>query len=441
MKKIISIVTILAVLLLSIFSINAYADTLDTIEITTDKATVHPGEDITINIDFGQDMGSYTADIAYDNNLLEFVSAEGGTENDNGTRIRVYFFDSSGGSNPRKTMSVTFKAKDEIITSNPTQLSVTFEGLANPDASVNYDDIAIPVTKDIIVEPVYTDYDFSLNYAGDIKVNEEKDMTLTLSSSMGKNYEHTRIITEVTTPEDGTVKLLATDNQDLEHDIIQSGWGDVAGDSIGGKDVKKEVNMRGTFSKAGKYTITFKLIDRDDSDNVITFKTFSLDVKEETTTTKNSASVNAKDSQKPTQNNRASTGSTTKRTSESAKRTTTKRQTTTQKQTTTKKPTTTRKPTTTKKSGLSKSDVEWVQSQANAYIKSKGISVDSSVQSFSYRTSSHNYTSKNDLLNTIKETIDFEYSECMSSGWNKVSMYVSISSDGNGDYWLIVKYG
>ena len=159
--------------------------------------------------------------------------------------------------------------------------------------------------------------------------------------------------------------------------------------------------------------------------------------KEETTTAKNSASVNAKNPQ----NNRTSTGSTTKRTSESAKQTTTKRQTTTQKQTTTKKPTTTRKPTTTKKNGLSKSDVEWVQSQAHAYIKSKGISVDSSVQSFSYRTSPHNYTSKNDLLNTIKETIDFEYSECMSSGWNKVSMYVSISSDGNGDYWLIVKYG
>lgn len=158
--------------------------------------------------------------------------------------------------------------------------------------------------------------------------------------------------------------------------------------------------------------------------------------KEETTTTKNSASNSSKNS-KTTHGN---TSTTTKKSS-SAKETTTKRQTTTQKQTTTKKPTTTQKPTTTKRSGLSKSDVEWVQSQAHTYIKSKGISVDSSVQSFSYRTSSHNYTSKNDLLNTIKETIDFEYSKCMSSGWNKVSMYVSISSDGNGDYWLIVKYG
>lgn len=160
---------------------------------------------------------------------------------------------------------------------------------------------------------------------------------------------------------------------------------------------------------------------------------------EETATTQQKATQsNDSNTQKATKSNAATT---TTQKSASAKETTTKRQTTTQKQTTTKKPTTTRKPTTTKKSGLSKSDVEWVQSQAHAYIKSKGISVDSSVQSFSYRTSSHNYTSKNDLLNTIKETIDFEYSECISSGWNKVSMYVSISSDGNGDYWLIVKYG
>lgn len=162
------------------------------------------------------------------------------------------------------------------------------------------------------------------------------------------------------------------------------------------------------------------------------------DNKGTTTTQQKATQNNDSDTQKATKNNKTIT--TTKK-SASAKETTTKRQTTTQKQTTTNKPTTTQKPTTTKKSSLSKSDVEWVQSQAHAYIRSKGISVDSSVQSFSYRTSSHNYTSKNDLLNTIKETIDFEYSECMSSGWNKVSMYVSISSDGNGDYWLIVKYG
>lgn len=170
----------------------------------------------------------------------------------------------------------------------------------------------------------------------------------------------------------------------------------------------------------------------------------SAENEETATTQRKTTESNDGDTQKATKSNNTTT--TTKKSASAKetttkKTTTTKKQTTTQKQTTTKKPTTTQKTTTTKKSGLSKSDVEWVQSQAHAYIKSKGISVDSSVQSFSYRTSSHNYTSKNDLLNTIKETIDFEYSECMSSGWNKVSMYVSISSDGNGDYWLIVKYG
>lgn len=163
--------------------------------------------------------------------------------------------------------------------------------------------------------------------------------------------------------------------------------------------------------------------------------------KEETTTTKNLASVNAKDSQKPTQNNRASTGSTTKRTSESAKQTTTKRQTTTQKQTTTKKPTTTRKPTTTKKSGLSKSDVEWVQSQANAYIRSKGITVNSGIGSFSGKISTKNFTSKSDLLSYVKSDIDYEYEECLASGWNKVEMYVKIESRTDGSYYIYIMYG
>ena len=116
----------------------------------------------------------------------------------------------------------------------------------------------------------------------------------------------------------------------------------------------------------------------------------------------------------------------------------TQRQTTTQKQTTTKRDTTT---TTTKPNKLTKSDIDWVQSQAHAYIKSKGMSVNSSVESFSYRTSSYNYTDRNKLLSKIKETIDFEYSECINSGWKKVDMYVSVSADSDGDYWLIVMYG
>ncbi len=143
---------------------------------------------------------------------------------------------------------------------------------------------------------------------------------------------------------------------------------------------------------------------------------------------------------------------TTKKVTTTQKSTTTQRQTTTRNQTATQKVTTTQKQTTTKRvtttatrttqsKKLTKSDIDWVQSQAHAYIKSKGMSVNSNVGSFSYRISSYNYTDRNKLLSEVKNTIDFEYSECINSGWKKVDMYVSVSSDGDGDYWLVVMYG
>ena len=114
---------------------------------------------------------------------------------------------------------------------------------------------------------------------------------------------------------------------------------------------------------------------------------------------------------------------TTKKVTTTQKSTTTQRQTTTRNQTATQKVTTTQKQTTTKRvtttatrttqsKKLTKSDIDWVQSQAHAYIKSKGMSVNSNVGSFSYRISSHNYTDRNKLLSEVKNTIDFEYSEC-----------------------------
>lgn len=282
MKKLINILTISLVVLASILTIKVSAQPLGTINISTDKQTVHPGENITVNIDFGTELGAYTVDVAYDSNLFEYVSSEGGTENDNGTRIRVYYFDQTGGSSPRTNMSVTFKAKENIVTSNPTDFSITAEGLANADASASYDDITIPIIKNVIVEPNYIDYDISLSYTGDIMENKEKEMKLVISSAMGKNYEHVRIIAEVETKTDGIVKLLATDNQGLEHDIIQSGWGDASGNPIGGVNAIEELNLRGLFSKVGDYAITFKLIDRDNSDAVIVSKTLNVNVKSET---------------------------------------------------------------------------------------------------------------------------------------------------------------
>lgn len=108
-------------------------------------------------------------------------------------------------------------------------------------------------------------------------------MTLSYSSPMGRYYEHARLIAESTTPAGATVQLLANDQANLEHDIIQSGWGDAQGSKIGGKDVAQVLQTRAIFSQAGDYTITLKLIDRDNSDSVIAEKTFNYSVLETAT--------------------------------------------------------------------------------------------------------------------------------------------------------------
>ncbi len=282
MKKIVNVIAIFLVLFLLTFTVNIYAASLDNLDVKTDKETVHPGETVTLNVAFGQDMGAYTVNVDYDENLLEYVSTEGGTANNTGSKvILTYYYNAGADSAPRNSASVTFKAKEDIITTNPTDLSITLTGLGTPDADP-IDDITVPIVKNLIVEPVYVDYDIAINYTGEIIPNEEKDMEIVISSSMGKAYGKTRIIAEAATPTGESVKLLATDSQSLEHDIIQSGWGSADGDSIGGKDVVKKIATRGVFSGYGDYSITLKLINREDADAVIATKTFQIAVKEKT---------------------------------------------------------------------------------------------------------------------------------------------------------------
>lgn len=287
MKKITNIILIISTIFTIILLFNTskvQAVALDDIEISTNKNKVNPGDTITLTVTFGKPLGAYTFDISYDKNLLEYVETDGGTPNDNGTRVRVVFYDSTGGTSPRESMNITFKAKEGIITSNPTDLAVTAEGLSNPDASESYDDITKALEKNIVVEPRYEDYKFNLSYTEGTIVNEEKEMKLSLISRMGKNYDHARIIAEATTPDGGNVQLKGTDETQTEYDLIDSGWGDPSGYAIGGQNVNKVLNLRGIFDKSGTYTLTFKLIDRDNSDTVVAENSFQVTVKDTETT-------------------------------------------------------------------------------------------------------------------------------------------------------------
>ena len=282
MKKIIYSIIIFTTMIISLLTIKVKAASLDAINIETNKSIVNPGEEVTLTIEFGKSLGAYTFDIAYDNNLLEFVSASDGTPNDMSTKVRIVYYDSTGGTNTKDSLTVVFKAKEGITTSNPTDLSITAEGLANGDASEQYDDIDVPITKNITVEPDYKDYELNLQYDGEIVKNQEKEITITTSSEMGKYYDHARLIAEVTTQTGGTVTLIGIDEQQMKHDLIQSGWGDPSGYKIGGK-VEQVLKFTGLFTEAGDYQITLKLIDRDSSDASIVEKTFDIKVVEEST--------------------------------------------------------------------------------------------------------------------------------------------------------------
>lgn len=285
MKRIISIFTIVAILSMMVFVPKVHAAALDTIDVDTNKTTVRPGEEVTLNIDFGQNLGAYTFDIDFDNNIFDYVSVDGGTANQINDKVKVVFHDDTGGTNPRSYMSATFKAKADITTSNPTEFTVTAEGLANPDASVQFDDITTPIVKNLTVEPEYIDYTIKLEHSGDIIKGQEKAMNLSYSSAMGRYYEHARLVAEATSPAGANVQLLGTDQAGLEHDIIQSGWGDAQGSKIGGKDVYQGLQTRAIFSENGDYTITLKLIDRDNSDSIIAEKAFTFTVLENATPT------------------------------------------------------------------------------------------------------------------------------------------------------------
>lgn len=214
---------------------------------------------------------------------LTMYQLHGGTANDTSDKVIVVYHDATGGSKPRTNMSIKFKAKSNLKTSNPTEFIITGNGFANADASTTYDDIKTPIVKNITVEPKYDDYTLKMNYKGEIIKNKEKEMTISYSSEMGHSYEHARLVATAEGPKGGNVQILATDKAGLEHDIIDSGWGDAQGFKLGGKDVAQVLKTRAKFSKAGEYKITLKLIDRDNSDKTIAKKEFKFKVLEKET--------------------------------------------------------------------------------------------------------------------------------------------------------------
>ena len=278
MKKIL-ITLFIFTFLISIYTFT-FAAPLTTITTDVSSKTIKPGENVTVNVNFGQNLGKYTITMFYDNNLFEYISSTGGTTNDKGDRIKTSFYDNTGGSSPSNSMSVTFKAKSNLLNTNPTNFSIVATNLANTDSSIAFDDIKTPIVKDITIKPDYKPYTINLLYTDNILKNEYKDMQLNVNSSLGKSFSNTRIVAELTSPSNESATLLAIDGSNNKINILADGFGSASGDPIGGLNISKQIKMQGMFAESGNYSITFKLIDKKNYDNIISQNTFNLNVGE-----------------------------------------------------------------------------------------------------------------------------------------------------------------
>lgn len=279
MKKILIKFTIIITIFLSI-QVNSYALTLEDLKIEIDKEILHPKENVTISIDFGRLLSEFEVNIAYDKNLFEYYMTDSDINlNDNGDIVTLTYPTMSTTSQI-SSIKVTFKVKDDITSSNPTNFKITLQNMKDGLTSEMIDNPLLPTEKKVIVEPVYKEYKFYLEHYDTIISDKETTMKLILKSEMGQNYSNTKIYSRVTSDVEGDVQISAIDSNKMKYNLLEEGWGGELGEPIGGANIEKELSLTGKFSDEGNYKITFELQDLNNSNFIIASETFDVRVKD-----------------------------------------------------------------------------------------------------------------------------------------------------------------
>lgn len=295
MKKILIKLSIIISIFLSI-QLNSYALTLDDLNIEIDKEILHPKEEVTISINFGRILSKFEINIAYDKNLFEYYSSDKDINlNDNGDIVTLTYPTLST-TTQISGINVTFKTKDNITASNPTDFKITLQNMQDGLTSDVIENPLLPIEKSVIVEPVYKDYKFYLEHDKSIIPNEENNMRLILKSEMGQNYSNTKIYARIVSEAEGEAQITATDTAGEKYSLLEEGWGGELGEPIGGANVIKELALVSKFSDPGNYQVTFELQDLNNSNFIVSTETFDITVGEidniqnQTNTTQNSVS-------------------------------------------------------------------------------------------------------------------------------------------------------
>lgn len=133
------------------------------------------------------------------------------------------------------------------------------------------------------------EYSFDLQYTGTVIKNEEKSAKVLLIGKSGTLYSKVRIKVDINGP--AKPKLMATDTNNVEHNIAELGyWGPPEGFPVQG-DFTNTTPIRATFPEKGKYTITLSLINLE-NDSVITTKSFEVNVTEQALVDNNNNTTN-----------------------------------------------------------------------------------------------------------------------------------------------------
>lgn len=122
-------------------------------------------------------------------------------------------------------------------------------------------------------------YEFSLNYEGDIVVDEAKASSVKLTGTNATPYTNVRIKVDFVS---GPAKpsLIAYDSNGTRFDIAEIGyWGPPAGFAVGGT-FTNETPITATYPKAGTYVTRLSLVNVQNNEAVITSKEFTITVKE-----------------------------------------------------------------------------------------------------------------------------------------------------------------
>ena len=294
MKKSLAKVGVLVLLFLSI-QINCFAESLENLKIDLDKNIVHPNEEVTLKIDFGRNLSEFEINIAYDRNLFTYYSANKDINlYDNGD-IASITYPTMSTKEPVSEIEITFKAKEQIQTTNPTDLKVTIQNIKDSLSGELLENPILPIENKLIVEPIYKDYQFLLEHDDALIPNKDINMKLILKSDMGQIYKNTKIYATITNEVEGEVQMNATDLLGNDYNILKDGFGGKYGESIGGLNVSKELNLNTRFSDFGNYKVLFELRDLNNSDFVIASQTFNLKVEDEMQTLNSSNGLSSEE--------------------------------------------------------------------------------------------------------------------------------------------------